>query len=164
MRDRCGYGYVATPRGASQRALCRLTTHLTPQWPERWHIARSLDAYCSLHAHLNGVPDRKGGRDSRRDASPRIRRGNGGCMKRRTEVSQGWARRNVHALPSATKGAGQTTLRHDNGESKDALSLLSLPLVLPAAVFLSCDLCSSLRSRASDEAGTGSLTRLTERE
>lgn len=33
-RDRCGYGYVATPRGASQRALRRQTTHLTPQWPD----------------------------------------------------------------------------------------------------------------------------------
>ena len=33
-RDRCGYGCVATPRGASQRALRRPTTHLTPQWPD----------------------------------------------------------------------------------------------------------------------------------
>lgn len=32
--DRCGYGYVATPRGASQRALRQPTIHLTPQWAD----------------------------------------------------------------------------------------------------------------------------------
>lgn len=40
--NRCGYGYVATPRGASQRALRRPTTHLTPQWADPRSYARWL--------------------------------------------------------------------------------------------------------------------------
>lgn len=40
--NRCGYGYVATPRGASQRALRRPTTHLTSQWADPRSYARWL--------------------------------------------------------------------------------------------------------------------------
>lgn len=53
QEERDGYGCVATPRGASQRALRRPTTHLTPQWPD----PRSVDAlFFPPHGHLSGGP------------------------------------------------------------------------------------------------------------
>lgn len=41
-KHRCGYGYMATPHEASQRALHRPTTHLTPQWADPRSYARWL--------------------------------------------------------------------------------------------------------------------------